>query len=142
MALFSKDPAPAARIDSRGGSAAPVAPGSTFIGPNITVEGNISGTEAMLVEGTVRGTINLQADLHVGTKARVEAKVHARNVIVEGKLTGDVSADERVELVASATVDGNIKAPKIVVAEGAKFRGNVDMGSRVPKDEPAPAKAK
>ena len=54
----------------------------------------------------------------------------------KGKLNGDISADDRVELVASATVDGNIKAPKIIVAEGAKFRGSVDMGSRVPKDEP------
>jgi cytoskeletal protein CcmA (bactofilin family) len=58
--------------------------------------------------------------------------VHAKNVTVEGRLNGDVSADDRVELVASATVDGNIKAPKIVVAEGAKFRGSVDMGK--PKD--------
>src|SRR5256885_5637118 len=48
---------------------------------------------------------------------------HAKNVTVEGRLNGDVSADDRVELIASATVDGNIKAPKIVVAEGAKFRG-------------------
>ena len=49
--------------------------------------------------------------------------------------TGDVSADEKVELVASATVDGNIKAPKIVVAEGARFRGSVDMGSPKPHAE-------
>ncbi len=102
----------------------------------------MTGSEPILIEGTVRGKINLTADLRVGTKARVEATVHARNVTVEGKLTGDVSADDRVELVASASVDGNIKAPKIVVAEGAKFRGNVDMGSRVPKDEPTPAKSK
>ena len=72
-----------------------------------------------------------QADV---LKARVEATVHAKNVTVEGKLTGDVSADDRVELVASATVDGNIKAPKIVVAEGARFRGAVDMGSARPRD--------
>ena len=68
----------------------------------------------------------------------------ARNVTVEGKLTGDVSADERVELVAGSAVDGNIKAPKIIVAEGARFRGSVDMGSSRPKDadpaHPAPAK--
>lgn len=102
----------------------------------------MTGSEPILIEGTVRGKINLTADLRVGTKARVEATVHARNVTVEGKLTGDVSADDRVELVASATVDGNIKAPKIVVAEGAKFRGSVDMGSRVPKDEPPSAKSK
>jgi len=117
-------------------------PGGTFIGPNITVEGTVSGSEPMVVEGTVRGQINIAADLLIGTKARVEATVHARNVTVEGKLNGDISADDRVELVATATVDGNIKAPKIIVAEGAKFRGSVDMGSRVPKDEPAPAKAK
>ena len=108
----------------------------------MTIEGTITGSEPIVIEGTVRGNINLSADLRVGTKARVEATVHARNVTVEGKLTGDISADDRVELVASATVDGNIKAPKIVVAEGAKFRGSVDMGSRVPKDDAAAAKAK
>jgi cytoskeletal protein CcmA (bactofilin family) len=143
MALFSKDPAPPAapRTDTRS-SSAPAQPGGTFFGANITVEGTITGSELVTVEGTIRGKINVTSDLRVGTKARIEATIHARNVTVEGKVTGDISADDKVELVASATVDGNIKAPKIVVAEGAKFRGNVDMGSKVPKDEPAPAKAK
>jgi cytoskeletal protein CcmA (bactofilin family) len=140
MALFSKDPVPATRPDTR--SSVPAPAGGTFIGPNITIEGTITGSELVTIEGTVRGKVDLSADLRVGVKARLEATVHARNVTVEGKITGDISADDRVELVASATVDGNIKAPKIVVAEGAKFRGNVDMGSRVPKDEPLPAKAK
>jgi cytoskeletal protein CcmA (bactofilin family) len=140
MALFSKEPTPAPRLDTRGTT--PAQTGPTFIGANVTIDGTLTGSEPIVVEGTVRGKIDLAADLRVGTKARIEATVHARNVTVEGKLTGDVSADDRVELVASATVDGNIKAPKIVVAEGAKFRGSVDMGSRVPKDEPAPAKAK
>ena len=138
MALFSKDPAPSAPMQPRRdapGSAA----GPTFIGPNITIEGTISGSEPVVVEGTVRGNVNLTADLHVGTKARMEATIHARNVTIEGKVTGDVSADDRVELVASATVDGNIKAPKIVVAEGAKFRGNVDMGSARPREGAEPA---
>ena len=141
MALFSKEPTPAPRLDSR--TSTSPQPGGTFIGPNVTIEGTITGSEPIVIEGTVRGNINLQADLRVGTKARVEATVHARNVTVEGKLTGDISADDRVELVASATVDGNIKAPKIIVAEGAKFRGSVDMGSRVPKDDaPVATKAK
>jgi cytoskeletal protein CcmA (bactofilin family) len=108
----------------------------------VTIEGTLSGSERVVVEGTVRGKINIAEDLLVGTKARVEATVHARNVTVEGKLNGDISADDRVELVASSTVDGNIKAPKIIVAEGAKFRGSVDMGSRVPKDDAGAAKAK
>ncbi|HKR66206.1 MAG TPA: polymer-forming cytoskeletal protein [Thermoanaerobaculia bacterium] len=143
MALFSKDPAPPTtpRSDTRAGSA-PTQPGGTFIGPNVIIDGKITGSELVTVEGTVRGDINVTSDLRVGTKARIEATVHARNVTVEGKVTGDISADDRVELVASATVDGNIKAPKIVVAEGAKFRGNVDMGSRAPREDAAGAKAK
>jgi len=138
MALFSKDPAPPTtpRPESRT-SGAPVQQGGTYVGPNITIEGTVTGSEMLTVDGTVRGKINVTADLRVGAKARVEASVHARNVMVEGKINGDISADDRVELVASASVDGNIRAPKIVVAEGAKFRGNVDMGSRVPKEENA-----
>ena len=133
MALFSSKDVPAAKPQVRAGDPMPSVNG-TFLGPNCTIEGTITGNELVTIEGTIRGNINLAADLRVGTHANVEATVHARNVTVEGKLTGDISADDRVELVASATVDGNIKAPKIVVAEGAKFRGSVDMGSSRPKD--------
>ena len=143
MALFSKDPTPstAPRPQSRPGDSQPAFQG-TYFGPNVTVDGTVSGSEPVVVDGTIKGAINLTADLRVGIKARIEAKVHARNVIVEGKLDGDISADERVELVASAAVDGNIRAPKIIVAEGAKFRGNVDMGSTKPGVLADPAGAK
>jgi cytoskeletal protein CcmA (bactofilin family) len=114
----------------------------TYIGPNITVEGTVTGSEPMVIEGSVKGNVKLTGELRVATKARVEATVHARNIVIEGNLKGDVSADERVELVASASVDGNIKAPKIVVAEGAKFRGSVDMGSAAPREDADAAKAK
>jgi cytoskeletal protein CcmA (bactofilin family) len=141
MALFSsKDTAPP-KVPSKVDAMPQV--NGTFLGPNSKIEGTITGTEMVTIEGIVTGTINLGGDLLIGTKARVEAKVHAKNVTIEGNLSGDVSADDRVELVASATVDGNIKAPKIVVAEGAKFRGSVDMGSAKPKEvahEPAAAK--
>ncbi len=139
MALFSKEqqpapPKPPVRND------APSAPGGTFFGPNLVIDGTISGTEPVVIEGTVRGKINLQNDLRIGTKARIEAAVHAKNVTVEGKVTGDISADDRLELVLTSSVDGNIKAPKIVVAEGAKFRGSVDMGSARPAGENAQKK--
>jgi cytoskeletal protein CcmA (bactofilin family) len=128
MALFSsKETIPQPR-----GAEPQFAHTGTFFGPNVTIDGTVSGSEPVLIEGTVRGKINLSGELRIGTKARVEATVHAKNVTVEGKLTGDISADDRVELVATATVDGNIKAPKIVVAEGARFRGSVDMGSAKP----------
>lgn len=141
MALFSKDPAPAQPSPRRD---TPVPPGNglTFIGPNISVEGTLSGSEAVVIEGTVKGNVKLSGELRIGTKARVEATVHARNIVIEGKLNGDVSADERVELVASASVDGNIKAPKIIVAEGARFRGSVDMGSTAPREGADAVKAK
>ena len=139
MALFTNKEQQPARPQTRDGG--PSAPTITFFGPNVTVDGKITGNEPVLIEGTVRGEINLASDLRIGTQARIEAKVHAKNVTVEGKLTGDVTADDRVELVASATVDGNIKAPKIIVAEGARFRGSVDMGSARPKESDV-AKAK
>ncbi|HYH06351.1 MAG TPA: polymer-forming cytoskeletal protein [Thermoanaerobaculia bacterium] len=140
MALFSKDPTPATRPETRASTPPPA--GGTFIGANITVEGSITGTEPITIEGSVRGKITLQSDVRIGTKARIDATVHGRNVTVEGRINGDISADDRVELVATATVEGNIKAPKIVVAEGAKFRGNVDMGSRVPKEGTESVKAR
>ena len=134
MALFSKDqPAPKPPVVVRPSESSGT-PAGTYLGPDVIIEGTISGTESVLLEGTVRGNINLQSELRIGTSARVEATVHAKNVTVEGKVTGDISADGRLELVASSTVDGNIRAPKIIVAEGAKFRGNVDMGSPRPKD--------
>lgn len=141
MALFAKESAPAPKPQSR--SNEPQASFSgTFLGPNVVIDGTVGGSEPVMIEGTVKGKIALTADLRIGTKARVEATVHARNVTIEGKLTGDVSADDRVELIATATVDGNIKAPRIVVAEGARFRGSVDMGSARPRDGEQPASAK
>jgi cytoskeletal protein CcmA (bactofilin family) len=138
MALFAKEQAPPPpKLPPRTeNSTGPVAT-FTYFGPNVTVDGTVTGSEPILIEGTVRGKINLAADLRIGTKARVEATVHAKNVTVEGRLTGDVSADDRVELVMTASVDGNIKAPKIIVAEGARFRGSVDMGSARPKEDQA-----
>src|ERR1051325_8230744 len=135
MALFSssKDPNPP-RPQPRSGDGQPAFSG-TFFGPNVVIEGTVTGSEPVVGEGAVSGKINLSGDLRVGTQARVEATVHAKNVTVEGRLTGDISADDRVELVTTATVDGNIRAPKIVVAEGARFRGNVDMGSTKPSSE-------
>ncbi len=139
MALFTKDSPPtrpAIPNDPPKGS------GSSYLGPHIVFDGTVTGNENLVIEGTVRGKIDLKSDLRVGPTARVEATVHAKNVAIEGTLVGDVSADGRVELVASANVDGNIKAPKVIVAEGARFRGAVDMGSAKPQgDEKKPDKA-
>jgi cytoskeletal protein CcmA (bactofilin family) len=135
MALFTKEQPQVAKLPPRNDPAG--APTLTFLGPNITIDGTVSGSEPVLIEGTIRGKIELTAEVRIGTQARVEASVHARNVTIEGRVTGDISADDRVELVNTAVVDGNLKAPKIVVAEGATFRGSVDMGSTSPRDQQA-----
>jgi len=124
MAIFTKDPAPQKTVPVK---SEPTGTRTTLIGANIVFDGTLSGTENVLVEGTIRGKVDLRSDLRVGGTARIEATVHARNVTIEGTLIGDVSADNRVELLASSRVDGNIKAPRIVVSEGAKFKGAVDM---------------
>ncbi len=134
MALFSKDPAPAAPSSPVRRDNPMPSGGTTVIGTNIMIDGTLSGSEAVIAEGSIKGNVNLTNDLRIGTKGRIEATVHARNIVIEGQVRGDVSADDRVELVTGSNVEGNIKAPKIVVAEGAKFRGNVDMGSPRPQE--------
>lgn len=131
MALFTKETptqSPETRHETIAGGAVSV------LGPGISVEGSITGKQNLVIEGHVKGSVELGSDLRIASGARVEASVHAQNVTVEGTVAGDISADRRIELLASARVDGNIKAPKIVVTEGARFRGSVDMGAQKPND--------
>jgi cytoskeletal protein CcmA (bactofilin family) len=139
MALFTKETPPP---KNQAGKIEPAGPGIAFLGPNIVFDGNLTGNEDFLIEGKVKGKITLESDLRIGLNARVEAAVHARNVTIEGTLIGDVSADNRVELINGSNVEGNIKAPKIVVSEGARFRGTVDMGNEKPEEEPRKGKTK
>lgn len=101
-----------------------------MIGSQIKVVGEISGDEDVEILGRVEGTILLKKDLVIASAGTADAKIHAKNVTIAGKVKGDVTADERVELLASASLEGNIRAPKIVISEGAHFRGNVDMSTR------------
>jgi cytoskeletal protein CcmA (bactofilin family) len=130
MAFFgNKETQQPARPVPRGDASATVSSGASLLGASITCEGTITGDENLVIEGKLKGRVDLRSDLRIAAAAIVEADVHARNVIVEGTLVGDLSADNRVELIKGCRVDGNIRAPKIVVAEGAVFRGAVQMGS-------------
>lgn len=119
-------------------AAAPVAaprPSSAacVIGPKIKIIGELSGDEDVLVEGQVEGEIRITRDLRVGAGGVVKAKVAAQSIIVSGEIVGDCEASGRVELQSTGKLTGNIRAPKIVIAEGAMFRGNSDMSGK--KDE-------
>ncbi len=100
------------------------------IGKSITIKGDLSGNEDLQIEGTVEGRIDLPNNqLTVGAEGRVRADVHAKSVIVIGHVTGNVSGVERVEVQASGVVDGDVRAPKLIVAEGAALNGKIEMGA-------------
>ena len=103
------------------------------IGPKIKIIGELSGDEDVLVEGQIEGEIRITRDLRVGPGGMVKAKVSAQSIIVSGEIIGDCEAVGRVELQSTGKLTGNIRAPKIVIAEGAMFRGNSDMSGK--KDE-------
>ncbi len=128
-------PRPAA---AAGAPAAPVAPAprptsACVIGAKTVVKGEITGDEDVVVEGVVEGQIRIEKELRVAPGGRVRADVEALSVIVSGEVVGDCGALQRVEIQATGQVTGNLRAPRIVIAEGAVFKGNSDMSPR--KDE-------
>lgn len=90
-------------------------------------EGRITGSGEIVVNGLVNGTIEASGTVRVADQGRVEATLHGRTVIIAGTVIGDITADERIELEPSARVDGNITAPRILIQDGASFRGQVNM---------------
>lgn len=98
------------------------------IGKSICIRGELTGNEDLTVEGKVEGKIDLSDhNLTIGSTGRIEAEVGAKKVIVEGEITGNIAASEKVELTASGRVKGDIVAPRVVIADGAQFKGLVDM---------------
>jgi cytoskeletal protein CcmA (bactofilin family) len=100
------------------------------IGAKTTIKGEISGDEDVLVEGRAEGEIKIGKELRIGPGGSVKAKVQAQSVIVSGEMVGDCHATHRVEVQASGRLLGNIRAPRVVIAEGASFKGNSDMSGR------------
>jgi len=99
----------------------------TVIGSSIVIDGEISGDEDLVILGTVKGRIGLKESLFVESSGVIEADIETANVEVSGQVTGNISASEKVELKADCKVTGDIRAPRILIADGAIFKGNVDM---------------
>ena len=99
-----------------------------FIGKSIVVKGELRGSEDLTVEGQVEGKIALkQHVLTIGVHGRIRAQVLAKAVVVFGEVIGNIEATEKVAIRNEGTVEGDIKAPRVAIAEGAKFRGGIDM---------------
>ena len=129
----TSNPAAPPAPDSKPVTAAPAAParaGTCVIAAKTVIKGEITGDEDVVVDGNVEGQIRITRDLRVGAGGVVKATVEAASIIVSGEIIGDCLATSRVEIQATGKLTGNIRAPKIVIAEGAMFRGNSDMSSR------------
>jgi cytoskeletal protein CcmA (bactofilin family) len=98
------------------------------IGKSVVIKGELSGSEDLTIEGHVEGRIDLKGNvLTIGPNGKIKAEVFAKAVIVLGEVTGNVTASEKVDIRDNGSVDGDIASPRVAIAEGAHFRGSVDM---------------
>lgn len=100
---------------------------SSVVGAGLIIEGEFTSEEPVVVEGTVRGTLTTRESVNVAGDGVVEADVRAHSASIEGQLTGNVIAEERVDIQAGGRLIGDVKAARLTIADGAIFRGNVDM---------------
>jgi cytoskeletal protein CcmA (bactofilin family) len=114
---------------------------NTVVGQSILISGKLTGDEDLTVRGRVEGELTLSKTLIVETTGVVKANVAVRNAIVSGVVVGNINATESVELTREGRMVGDIRAPRVIIVDGASFRGRVDMGEvepgRVPASRPA-----
>ena len=100
---------------------------NTTIGAGFVIEGEITSEDNIVVQGTVKGKLTTSQPVFIENSATLEADVNADSVEISGQLTGNVSAATRVELKSDAKVIGDVQSPRILIADGALFKGNIDM---------------
>ena len=117
--------------------------GVVNIGKSVVIKGELNGSEDLTIEGHVEGTIQLKDHvLTIGPNGRIKAQVFAKAVIVLGEVTGNVTATDKVDIRDNGSVDGDIVSPRVAIAEGAHFRGSVDMQRKAGAEPKAQAPAK
>jgi cytoskeletal protein CcmA (bactofilin family) len=110
------------------------------IGKSVVIKGELNGSEDLTIEGHVEGKIELKDHvLTIGPNGKIKASVFAKAVIVLGEVNGNVTASEKVDIRDGGSVDGDIISPRVAIAEGAHFRGSVDMQRKAgaPAGQPA-----
>ncbi len=111
------------------------------IGKSVVIKGELNGSEDLTIECHVEGTIQLRDHvLTICPNGRIKAQVFAKSVIVLGEVTGNVTASDKVDIRDNGSVDGDIISPRVAIAEGAHFRGSVDMQRKAGAAQPQPAK--
>ena len=111
-------------------------------GDSIQINGDLTGNEDLTIDGKLDGKIFLKDHkLTIGQNGHIKAEIQAMEVVVAGNLLGNITASDKVEVATTGTMQGDISAPRVVLADGAQFRGSIDMdpGSAVKRDESSPA---
>lgn len=120
-----------------------MSPELVHIGKSIVIKGELSGSEDLTVEGEVEGKIELRDHvLTIGANARITAQVVAKAIVVFGHVRGNLNAAEKVDIRDSGSVEGDVVSPRVAIADGAHFRGSVDMQRKESSSSskpPAPA---
>ena len=102
-----------------------------LLGRSLTMEGTVSGAEDLLIEGKMKGTVNLRDNaVVVGRHGRVEGDIYARVITVEGEVVGNLHGTERASILQSGFVKGNVAAPRVLVEDGARLKGSIDVDSK------------
>jgi cytoskeletal protein CcmA (bactofilin family) len=112
------------------------------IGKSVIIKGDLSGSEDLTIEGQVEGKIELRQNiLTIGPNGKIKAAVFAKAVVIQGEVQGDITASERIDIRDAGSVDGDLSAPRIAIADGAHFRGSIDMqkGPAKPGEKPGEA---
>ena len=98
------------------------------IGKSIVIKGELSGAEDLTIEGQVEGKIEFRDHvLTVGTSGRIKAEIVAKSIVVLGQVTGNLTATEKVDIREKGSVEGDVTAPRVAIADGSHFRGTIDM---------------
>ena len=100
---------------------------TTVIGPTIKISGELRCDEDISILGTVSGRIETSADIFVEEGGLIEAEIVTRSIDVRGTIIGDLSASDRIEIHPNGDVTGNIRAPRVILADGGKYKGNIEM---------------
>lgn len=132
MSIFRRgENGPASPASSGGPSDSPSSPSQkrrlTHVASGTLVQGTIAGPTELLIEGEVQGEIRVDSLVMIGGDGAVEGPISAPVVRVGGRVVGDVRASDRVEVAASGSLEGDISAPRVVIAEGAFFKGRIEM---------------
>ncbi|MES2309000.1 MAG: polymer-forming cytoskeletal protein [Verrucomicrobiota bacterium] len=99
----------------------------TTIGKTIKVQGQITGAESLVIDGSVEGEITIEKDLQINPSGNLKAKVNARSVTVAGAITGSINATEKVEILAGGVVVGDVISPRFLVRDGGTLNGKIEM---------------